>query len=123
MIVARELTSIERTLISKLVVKECANYDKEYGCMRIDGSCYMLGKYWTGSYCKYFRIVLLPFAPALSATLTSDTETRQCVFCGKKFVQTGNWAYCSAICRENALRIQKRDHMRKKRAKSGKLPL
>ena len=121
--VARELTNMERASIRKLVVKECANYDREYGCIKLDDSCYMIGKCWTGSYCKYFRIVLLPFTPALKTSLTSDAETRRCIFCGKPFIQAGNWAYCSVQCRKNALRIQKRDYMRRKRAKSGKLPL
>ena len=33
----------------------CANYDREYGCLPLDCECYMLGKCWTGAYCRYFR--------------------------------------------------------------------
>ena len=34
---------------------------------RLDSDCYMLGKCWTGSYCRYFRESVLPLAPALEA--------------------------------------------------------
>ena len=52
---ARELTREEKAKIRKLVTKWCANYDKECGCLPLDCECYMLGKCWTGSYCRYFR--------------------------------------------------------------------
>ncbi|WP_425475069.1 cysteine-rich VLP protein, partial [Anaeromonas gelatinilytica] len=52
----RELTRRERTAIRRLVTGMCANYDPEYGCLPLDyGGCYMLDKYWTGAYCKYFK--------------------------------------------------------------------
>lgn len=31
--------------------------------------CYMLGKCWTGAYCRYFRESVLPLDPALEAAL------------------------------------------------------
>jgi len=118
--IARELTNMERASIRKLVISECANYDKEYGCLVLEDACYMLGKRWTGSYCKYFRNAILSLATALETALMCDAETRRCTFCGKPFMQAGNWAYCSTKCKKIALRKQKRDHMRKKRAECGK---
>lgn len=121
--VARELTGMERAAIRKLVVNKCANYDKEYGCLILESGCYMLCKCWTGSCCKYFRGALLPLAPALETALERGAETRNCAFCGKQFIQDGNWAYCSDKCKKNALRIQKRDHMKRNKAKNGIPPL
>ena len=45
---SRELTREEKRAIRKLVFSLCANYDREYGCLPLDGPCYMLGKCWTG---------------------------------------------------------------------------
>ena len=49
---ARELTREEKSKIRALVVKWCANYDKEYGCLPLECECYMFGKCWTGAYCR-----------------------------------------------------------------------
>ena len=57
---SRELTREEKRAIRKLVFYLCANYDREYGCVPLDCSCYMLGKCWTGAYCRYFRDAVLP---------------------------------------------------------------
>ena len=65
---ARELTRAERTAIRRLV-RRCANYDAEYGCLPLDSSCYMLGKWWTGGYCRYFQEAVLPLDPAWKAAL------------------------------------------------------
>ncbi|MBQ8622164.1 MAG: cysteine-rich VLP domain-containing protein, partial [Oscillospiraceae bacterium] len=67
---SRELTREEKSAIRKLVFSLCANYDREYGCLPLDGSCYMLGKCWTGAYCRYFRDAVLPNDPVLEAALT-----------------------------------------------------
>ena len=40
----RELTREERTAIRKLVTSSCANFDREYGCLPLGGTCYMLEK-------------------------------------------------------------------------------
>ena len=37
---SRELTRQEKAAIRKLVVKWCANYDKDYGCLPLDCPCY-----------------------------------------------------------------------------------
>ena len=41
---SRELTREEKAAIRSLVVKWCANYDRECGCLPLDCECYMLGK-------------------------------------------------------------------------------
>ncbi len=67
---SRELTRSERRAIRKLVVDACANYDHEYGCLPLDYSgCYMLDKWWTGSYCLYFAETILPQNPGLEAEI------------------------------------------------------
>ena len=64
---SRELTREEKAAIRSLVVKWCANYGQECGCLPLDCECYMLGKCWTGAYCRYFREAVLPLDPALEA--------------------------------------------------------
>ena len=113
----RELTRQEKTAIRALVTKWCANYDREYGCLPLDCECYMLGKCWTGAYCRYFQEAVLPLDPALEASLTTlgRAETRPCPVCGRSVPVDGKRLYCSAACRSVALREQKRSYMRKKR--------
>lgn len=115
---SRKLTREEKTAIRKLVFSLCANYDREYGCLPLDGPCYMLGKCWTGAYCHYFRDAVLPNDPVLEAALTAEgptPETRPCPVCGRPFLPDGRTRYCSAACSVAALRKQKRDYMRKTR--------
>ena len=115
---SRELTRQERTAIRSLVIKWCANYSKEYGCLLLDGGCYMLGKCWTVAYCRYFREAVQPLDSALEAALTSEgpvPETRHCPVCGRAFLRDGRQRYCSPVCTGVALRQQKRDYMRRKR--------
>ena len=69
---ARELTREEKAAIRSLVVKWCANYDRACGCLPLDCECYMLGKCWTGAYCRYFREAILPLDPALEAALLTE---------------------------------------------------
>ena len=45
---ARELTREEKKKIRALVVKWCANYDKEYGCLPLECECYMFGRAQAG---------------------------------------------------------------------------
>ena len=110
----RELTRNEKTAIRKLVTGLCANYDKEYGCLPLECECYMLGKCWTGAYCKYFENAVLPNDPALAVSL-SGGGSRPCGFCGVPFSAQGKQAYCSAVCAGKGQRRQQRDFMRKKR--------
>lgn len=114
---SRELTRQEKTAIRKLVTKWCANYDKDYGCLPLDCPCYMLGKCWTGAYCRYFCSAVLPLDPVLERSLTVEriTETRPCPVCGRAFLSDGRQRYCSPACAGTALREQKRAYMRRKR--------
>lgn len=116
---ARELTRHERAAIRKLVVGMCANYDSEYCCLPLDyGRCYMLDKWWTGAYCKYFQNAILPLDPKLEATLTGRAAPKLdiCAICKKPFVPEGKQAYCSSACANTARLKRQREYMRKKRA-------
>ena len=96
---SRELTRKEKTAIRSLVVTWCANYDREYGCLPLDSDCYMLGKCWTGSYCRYFRESVLPLDPALEASLMSEgprPDFKICPVCGGPVPPDRRQAYCSA---------------------------
>lgn len=117
---SRELTRSEKAAIRKLVTGMCANYDNEYGCLPLDCECYMLGKWWTGAYCKYFQNAVLPLDPVLEATLTGREapELDTCAVCGKAFVLQGKQAYCSPTCASSARRKRQRGYMRKARADS-----
>lgn len=80
--------------------------------------CYMLGKCWTGAYCRYFREAVLPLDPVLESALAAQgptPETRPCPVCGRPFLPDGRRRYCSEACARAALREQKRAYMRKKR--------
>ena len=114
---SRELTRQEKTAIRKLVTKWCANYDKDYGCLPLDCPCYMLGKCWTGAYCRYFRSAVLPLDPVLERSLTVETvaETRPCPVCGRAFLPDGRQRYCSPVCARAARRQKQRGYMRKYR--------
>ena len=115
---SRELTREEKAAIRKLVTGMCANYDRVYGCLPLDGECYMLGKCWTGTYCRYFREAVLPLDPALEAVLTTEgppPDFKPCPVCGGAVAPDGRQTYCSAACAKTAHRKQQRAHMRKKR--------
>ena len=42
---------------------------RDCGCLPLDCECYMLGKCWTGAYCRYFRSAVLPLDPVLELSL------------------------------------------------------
>ncbi|MCD7947876.1 MAG: cysteine-rich VLP domain-containing protein [Oscillospiraceae bacterium] len=114
----RELTREERAAIKKLVTKSCANYCGHYKlCLPLDTGCYMLGKWWTGSYCKYFQSAVLPLDPALEAALLGNDppEARLCAACGEPIRTTGNRAKYCAACAGAARRRRQREYMREKR--------
>ena len=93
---ARELTREEKKKIRALVIKWCANYDKEYGCLPLECECYMFGKCWTGAYCRYFREAVLPLDPALEAALLTEgprPEFKPCPICGGAVPTDGRMAY------------------------------
>jgi len=111
--VERELTRAERKAIRKLVTNECANHCRDYGCLQLNDACFMLGKCWTGAYCKYFRNAVLPLDPVLQKALTdTNIQTQPCVMCGTQFVARTNKLYCGTACAKIAHRKQKRDSIR-----------
>ena len=114
----RELTREEKSAIRKLVFSPCANYDLEYGCLPPDGPCYMLGKCWTGAYCRYFRDTVLPNNPVLEAALTAKDpapEPRPCPVYGRPFLPDGRTRYCSTAFVHAARFKKQRGYMRKYR--------
>ena len=115
---SRELTREEKAAIRSLVVKWCANYDRECGCLPLDCECYMLGKCWAGAYCRYFREAVLPLDPALETALLTEgprPDFKVCPVCGGPVPPDRRQAYCSAACAKKAHRRQQREYMRKKR--------
>ena len=116
----RELTRSERAAIRKLVTGMCANYDPEYGCLPLDCPCYMLNKWWTGAYCKYFQNAVLPLDFALEAALMGNNAARKiCPVCGAAFVPVTSQAYCSEACRAIGQREADRRRKRDKRKSRG----
>lgn len=114
----RELTPREKQRIKKLVTSCCANYDKEYGCLPLNGDCYMFGVCYTNSaLCKRFRYALLPTEPELEAIFQPKPLT-VCKLCGKAFPAEGKRVYCSASCAEEARRRQTAARVRKHRMKT-----
>lgn len=117
----RELTRAERAAIRRLVTNLCANYDeRDKLCLPLDGSCYMLGKWWTGGLCRYFRDAVLPTDPALEAALTGNDNSqkqKECPVCGKAYLPTTSQAYCSDACRTSARREYERKRKRRERQK------
>jgi hypothetical protein len=116
---SRELTREERAAIRKLVVSMCANFDRDYGCLPLDCECYMLGKCWTGAYCKYFRNAVLPLSPILTASLTGEVMAavyvRSCLSCGKVFPLSSNRGLYCPDCAARARKRRQREYMRQKR--------
>lgn len=119
----RELTRDERKGIRKLVTGMCANYDSDEGlCLPLDCACYMLGKWWTGSYCRYFREAVLPLDPALFSSLCEENpapELRPCAACKRPFLPKGRQIYCCEACKAEGNRRRSRERMRKKRRSKG----
>ena len=84
----------------------------------LDCECYMLGKCWTGAYCRYFREAVLPLNPVLEAALNTEgpaPETRPCPVCGRPFLPDGRRRYCSEACSKAARQKKQRGYMRKYR--------
>lgn len=116
--IPREMTASERRKIKKLVVDLCANYDKEYGCLPLDCDCYMLGKWYTGNFCKYFCNAVLPTNPVLEAALAHHrVNTKCCRVCGSTFPVKGRKVYCSEKCKEAGQKKETAARVRKHRQK------
>lgn len=115
----RELKRSEQSAIRKLVTELCANYDSQDKiCLPLDSPCYMLNKWWTGAYCRYFEKAVLPVDTALESAITGeDTSMRQkiCSVCGKSYLPITSQAYCSDACRVYARRKSERKRKRRQR--------
>lgn len=119
---ARELTRSQRAAIRRLVVGMCANYDHEYGCLPLDCPCYMLHKWWTGSYCKYFRDAVLPLDTVLQAALTGKGDVlsqKICPVCDAAYLPVTGQAYCSDACRAAGQREADSRRKRNRRGNKG----
>ena len=110
---SRELTRQELAAVRRQVTELCANYDSQDKlCRPLDCPCYMLHKWWTGSFCRYFQETVLPVDPALESAITGeDTSLKQktCPVCGKAYLPTTSQAYCSDSCRAFARRKSERE--------------
>jgi hypothetical protein len=120
----RELTRAELREIRKLAANECANYDREYGCLVLDGKCYMFygAAYTNSALCKYFRNAVLPLRPELEALFSGEHHNpvmRKCAVCGAGFVPSGRGCFCSGKCRAESKRVQDRDSKRRQRRDKG----
>lgn len=118
----RELTRRERSAIRKLVLEQCANYDSSgKACLPLDCPCYMLDKWWTGAFCRYFADAILSAEPTLKAMLIDNqipSQYKKCPVCGKAFLPVTRQQYCSDSCRATARR--KSERARKRRARQNK---
>lgn len=112
----RELTAGEKRSIKALVKSMCANYDHEYGCLPLEGTCYMFTIGFVGSgLCRYFRDAVLPLDPGLEAVFARK-PTKPCKVCGKRFPVSGRKAVCSDACAAAARKSATAARVRKHRA-------
>jgi len=121
----RELTREELRDIKKLAADMCANFDREYGCLLLDGKCYMLYgvAYTCSGLCKYFRKAVLPLDPKLEALFNGENIAeyiRRCAVCGVELFSTGNKAKYCKPCAHRIHRRQKNESDRKRRSQTDK---
>ena len=84
----RELTREELRDMKRLAADMCANYDREHGCLLLEGKCYMFyGVAFTCSaLCKYYRRAVMPLNPQLLALFSGENiveHIKRCAVCGK----------------------------------------
>ena len=113
----RELTTPERRVIRELVARHCANYDRAAKeCLPLECACYMLGKTYTGAFCRYFEGAVLPLDPMLVESLAGRAAaTKPCPVCGTEFAGDGRQIYCAPACKKRAKRTRDRAWMRERR--------
>lgn len=121
----RELTRAELRDIRRLASAMCANYDRDCGCLLLDGRCYMhYGVAYTNSgLCKYFRDAVLPMNPKLEALLSGENTAeyiKQCQICGTELFASGNRAKYCEPCVRRVHRRQKNESDRKRRSETDK---
>ena len=121
----RELTREELRDMKRLAIDMCANYDREYGCLLLEGKCYMFyGVTYTNSaLCKYYRQCALPLNPQLEALFNGENiadNTKKCAVCGKQLFMNGNRMKYCRLCAHRVHRRQKNESDRKRRSKTDK---
>lgn len=121
----RELTRAELRDIRRLAAGMCANYDKDYGCLLLDGRCYMhYGVAYTNSgLCKYFRRAVLPLNPQLEAMFNGENiaeQIKRCEICGGELFAAGNRARYCKPCARRVHRRQKNESDRRRRSGTDK---
>ena len=122
---SRELTRAELRDTRRLATEMCANYDHEYGCLLLDGRCYMhYGIAYTNSgLCKYFRDAVLPLNPQLEAVFNGENiadQIKHCEICGDELFSVGNKAKYCKPCAYRIHRRQKNESDRKRRSRTDK---
>lgn len=110
----RELTTKEKREIKQLIIGQCANYDKEVGCLLLDSECPMLLKCHNKCICKYFGTAVLPNNSTLEAVFETGT-IKKCKNCGKAFRARGRKLYCSEKCAKTIAKKRSKLAMRKTR--------
>ena len=81
----------------------------------------IVGKGWSGGFCRYFREAVRPLDPALEAALLTEgprPDFKRCPGCGGAVAPDRRQAYCSEACALKAHRRQQREYMRKKRGRT-----
>ena len=121
----RELTRAELRDVRRLASGRCANYDYDFGCLMLDGQCYMMygAVYTCSALCKYFSNAVLPLEPQLDALFNGENiadQTKSCVICGTELFVSGNNAKYCVPCARHVHRRQKNESDRKRRSKTDK---
>lgn len=116
---SRELTTNEKSQIRRSVIKRCACYDREYGCLPLDSNCYMMTIGFNDSkLCRYYEKCILPIESEILSFLKIQTGVvKNCKYCGVRFLALGNHQYCSDYCSLMARRRGAVRRMRKSRDK------
>lgn len=112
----RELTTKEKREMRQLITGQCANYDKEVGCLLLDSECPMLLKCHNKCICKYFGVYVLPSNPVLEAAFSTGV-LKTCKNCGKKFKGRPRKSCCSDKCTKEQAKRRSKTRMRKLREK------
>ena len=115
----RELTREELRDVKRLAAGECANFDREYGCLLLEGKCYMFygAAFTCSALCKYYRRAVLPLNKKLEALFNGVSIAeyiKRCEACGVEIFAGGRKKYCEA-CARRIHRRQKTESERKRR--------
>lgn len=117
---SRELTAKEKRLITQSVVRNCANYDRNYEeCLPLDGTCYMMAIGFTdSSLCRYYEKCILPIEVDVANIFQDQGKTPKfCAICGRKFFPHRKQRYCSEACAAVGKRKATARRVRKHREK------